>query len=67
MVKLQEDDATLVHEMLVFLYSCNYDHDAHPAQDCYEFNARLYSLADKYGIGDLKEFAKRSLWQLLLF
>ena len=66
MVKLPEDDATLVHQMLVFLYSCNYD-DAHPTQHRYEFNARMYALADKYGIEDLKDFAKYSLSMLLPF
>ncbi len=60
MVKLQEDDATLVHQMLMYLYSCDYD-DAHPTQHPYEFNARMYALADKYGIEDMKDFAKYSL------
>ena len=65
MVKLPEDDPALVHQMLVFLYSCDYDEETktsthHP----FEFNARLYGLADKYGIEDLKDFAKYSfsLW-----
>ncbi|KAK0516987.1 hypothetical protein JMJ35_000142 [Cladonia borealis] len=61
-VKLPEDDPTLVHQMLVFLYSCDYDDGAHrPTQHPYEFNARMYALADKYGIEDLKDFAKHSL------
>ena len=48
--------------MLVFLYSCDYDDAAHrPTQHPYEFNARMYDLADKYGIEDLKDFAKYSL------
>lgn len=64
MVKLQEEDASLVHQMLVFLYSCGYD-DAHPTQNPYEFNARMYALADKYGIVNLKDFAKYSLSLLL--
>ena len=60
MVKLPEDDATLVHQMLAFLYSCDYD-DAHPTQHRYEFDARMYALADKYGIEDLKDFAQYKL------
>ena len=50
--------------MLVFLYSCGYD-DTHPTQHPYEFNARMYALADKYGIEDLKDFAKYTLSLLL--
>ena len=42
--------------MLVFLYSC--DHDDEADQYPYEFNARMYALADKYGIEDLKDLAK---------
>ena len=62
MVKLPEDDPALVHEMLMFLYSCNYDEEAQvSAQHPFEFNARLYGLADKYGFEDLKDFAKYSL------
>ena len=62
MVKLLEDDSILVHQMLVLLYSCDYDDAAHrPTQHPYEFNARMYALADKYGIEDLKDFAKYSL------
>ena len=64
MVKLQEDDATLVHQMLVFLYSGHYDDD-HPNKYSYEFNARMYALGDKYGIEDLKDFAKYTLSQWL--
>lgn len=66
MVKLQENDATLVHQMLVFLYSCGY-YDAHPTQHRYEFDARMYALADKYGIEDLKDIAKYSLSLLLSY
>lgn len=51
--------------MLVFLYSCGYDDAGHPTQHPYEFNARMYALADKYGIEDLKDFANNSLSQLL--
>ena len=51
--------------MLVFLYSYGYDDAAHPTQHPYEFNARMYALADKYGIGDLEDFASNSLSQLL--
>ena len=66
MVKLLEDDPTLVHQMLVFLYSCDYDDAAHHlTQHPFEFNARMYALADKYGIEDLKDFAKYSLSQWL--
>ena len=62
MVKLPEDDPALVHEMLVFLYSCDYDDEAEILdQHPFEFNARMYGLADKFGIGDLKDFAKYSL------
>ena len=62
MVKLPEDDPALVHQMLVFLYSCDYDEENQTsAQHPFEFNARLYGLADKYGIEDLKDFAKYSL------
>ena len=66
MVKLQEEDATLVHQMLLFLYSSDYD-DTHPTQHPYEFNARMYALADKYGIEDLKNFAQYSLSMLLRY
>ena len=65
MVKLPEDDPALVHQMLVFLYSCDYDEETKTStQHPFEFNARLYGLADKYGIEDLKDFAKYSfsLW-----
>ena len=51
--------------MLVFLYSCNYDDDALPSQHPFEFNARMYALADKYGIEDLKDLAKRFFSQWL--
>ena len=62
MVKLPEDDPILVHHMLVFIYSCDYDDGAHrPTQHPFEFNARMYALADKYGIDDLKDIAKFSL------
>lgn len=61
MVELQEDDPRLVYQMLVFLYSCGYDDDAYPfTQHPFDFNARMYALADKYGIEDLKDFAKNS-------
>lgn len=53
--------------MLVFLYSCYYDESADSeAQHEFEFNARMYGLGDKYGIEDLKDFAKDclSLWPL---
>ena len=51
--------------MLVFLYSSYYDEAADSStQHPIEFNARMYGLADKYGIEDLKDFAKWafSLW-----
>ena len=50
--------------MLVFLYSSHYD-DAHPILNGYEFNARMYALGDKYGIEDLKDFAKYTFSQWL--
>lgn len=66
MVNLPEDDPALVHEMLVFLYSCDYENAViHPTQYPYEFNASMYALADKYGIEDLKDFAKYWLSQWL--
>ena len=75
MVKLPEDDPALVHEMLVFLYSCDYNEEAlyscdydetqTSTQHPFEFNARMYGLADKFGIEDLKDFAKYSLSQWL--
>ena len=42
--------------MLAFLYSCDYDDESNP--NPYEFDARMYALADKYGIEDLKDYAK---------
>ena len=51
--------------MLVFLYSNYYEEAADISnQHPLEFNARMYGLADKYRIEDLKDFAKWafSLW-----
>ena len=56
----------LVHQMLAFLYFREYNDAAHyPTQHPHEFNARMYALADKYGIEDLKDFAKYSLSRMI--
>ena len=66
-IKLEEDDPTMVKQMLESFYSCDYDDSAHSTQSDSEFNARMYALADKYGIEDLKELSKHKVWFLMVY
>jgi hypothetical protein len=66
-IKLEEDDPTMVKQMLEFFYSCDCDDSAHSTQSDFEFNAGMYALADKYGIEDLKELSKYKFWSLMVY
>ncbi|OCL13437.1 hypothetical protein AOQ84DRAFT_274788, partial [Glonium stellatum] len=57
-IELNDDDVSVVEAMLHFMYRFDYDDNAHGQVSPAVFNAKVYSLADKYDLSALKLHAK---------
>ena len=60
-ITLYEDDPSLIQEMLIYIYSCDY----HGLSRSLSHNAKMYILADKYDVEGLKPLAKHKFSQQL--
>lgn len=67
-ITFEEDEDTLIEQMLLYLYTMKYPQTSpstnRTAQDML-IDARVYALADKYELVDLKTKAKRAFERLL--
>ena len=62
-----DEDPALIEEMLIYLYSMQYPQiplSSRKAQDMV-LDARMYGIADKYDLPDLKQKVLKAFWPLL--